>query len=197
MRKLLLAGLCLLLSLGLSAQKKGDFSVGTTAGATYTDVSGHSWGAAVSADVSYFVFNKWKVSLSAGYTYQQQGRIAGNGALSSAHTLVVGPSISYYAKLAKGLYYTPEFGAYYAFGGNWQRASNLNIHLTMRGYQLGLSLFALEIKPSDKLGITVSVASIAAGELWGYDAQGHCRAIAENLDGLFNMSSTMGVRFYF
>ena len=199
MRKLILVSLCILLSAAaLNAQKKGDLYVGASAGAAYSDASGIAWGASLSTEVGYFVFKNWKVALSAGYSYQQQGvESSAVGPMTGVHIVLLGPSISYYVKLAKGLYYTPEVGVYYAFGGTWQHSTEYDFHARLDGFQVGVSLFSLEYKPTDKLGVTLSVCEIAGGQLIGSSANGQYHFGSQNLDALFNSKTSMGVRFYF
>ena len=63
MRKIILLGFCLLLSLELDAQKKGDFYVGASGGASFTNSSAITFGAAASVEVGYFVFKNGNSSI--------------------------------------------------------------------------------------------------------------------------------------
>ena len=190
MRKIILLGFCLLLSLGLDAQKKGDFYVGASGGASFTNSSAITFGAAAAVEVGYFVFKNWRLAASAGYSFQEVGTREES---SIGHVLLLGPSVSYYVKLAKGLYYTPEVGGYYAMGWNVQQGVNVKVH----GYEVGLSLFALEFRPSEKLGFRLSVAGITAGEMvTPANGSGNWMGV-QNLDAVFNTSSSAGVLFYF
>lgn len=199
MRKLILVSLCILLSAAaLNAQKKGDLYVGASAGAAYSDASGIAWGASLSTEVGYFVFKNWKVALSAGYSYQQQGvESSAVGPMIGVHIVLLGPSISYYVKLAKGLYYTPEAGVYYAWGGARQLHSEYNFHTSLRGFQLAASLFALEFRPTDKLGISLSLAGFTGGQVVSPQEDGAYRMGTQNVDILLNSVGSVGLRFYF
>ena len=190
MRKIILLGFCLLLSLGVGAQKRGDFYVGASGGASFTNSSAITFGAAASVEVGYFVFKNWRLSASAGYSFQKVGT---RDESSIGHVLLLGPSVSYYVKLADRLYYTPEVGGYYAMGWNVQQGVNVNVH----GYEVGLSLFALEFRPSEKLGFRLSVAGITAGEMVTPAKEGGNWMGVQNLDAIFNTSSSAGFLFYF
>lgn len=197
MKKYIVLTLLVLLSLEANAQKRGDHYVGTSVAATYVDGNPTTWSAGASVEFGYFVFKNWKVTASAGYSYQHESYVEAGNPFAGTHVLLLGPSISYYVKLAKGLYYTPEAGVYYAFGGTWQHSTEYNFHARLDGFQIGISLFSLEYKPTDKFGVTLSVCEIAGGQVIGSSANGQYHFGSQNLDALFNSKASMGVRFYF
>ena len=197
MKKYIVLTLLVLLSLGANAQKRGDHYVGTSVAATYVDGNPTTWSAGASVEFGYFVFKNWKVTASAGYSYQHESYVEAGNPFAGTHVLLLGPSISYYVKLANGLYYTPEAGVYYAFGGTWQHSTEYDFHARLDGFQIGISLFSLEYKPTDKFGVTLSVCELGGGQMVGSSTNGSYRVLIQNKDLLFNSKSSMGVRFYF
>ena len=146
-KKLFLTTLFTTSVLCLHAQKKGDFSLGLSAGISYTDATAlskttnrgstgmnsvYTFGVSASPEIGYFIVNNLKISLSGGYALQserKEGTYGGVNPKTSTGVFAVGPSFSYYLKVARGLYFTPEIGAFYAFGTTNQR----DIYLTFSG----------------------------------------------------------------
>lgn len=217
----------------LNAQKKGVFSLGLSAGISYTDAttlskttmsgntvnnSVYSFGVSASPEIGYFIVDNLKISLSGGYALQSERKEGSYGGVEpkmSTGVFAVGPSISYYLKVARGLYFTPEIGAFYAFGTTKQRDISLkfsgsagdpqNITATvgisdfsteLHGFELAANLFALEYKPSDRIGIAVSFGQIEYVSLSG-DAQEKSISIDSQTIGFrMNTSAVVGLRFY-
>ena len=229
-KKLFLTTLFTTSVLCLHAQKKGDFSLGLSAGISYTDATAlskttnrgstgmnsvYTFGVSASPEIGYFIVNNLKISLSGGYALQserKEGTYGGVNPKTSTGVFAVGPSFSYYLKVARGLYFTPEIGAFYAFGTTNQR----DIYLTfsgsagdpnhsvdisdfsteLHGFELAANLFALEYKPSDRIGIAVSFGQIEYVSLSG-DAQDKNISIDSQTIGFrMNTSAVVGLRFY-
>lgn len=217
----------------LNAQKKGDISLGLSAGISYTDatslskttISGntdnnsiYSFGVSASPEIGYFIVNNLKISLSGGYALQserKEGRYGGVEPKMSTGVFSVGPSISYYLKVARGLYFTPEFGAFYAFGTTNQRDLSFSIsgsvfdprHKTatvdvseysakLHGFELAASLIALEYKPSDRIGIAVSFSQIEYVSLSGEVEEKNISIDSQTIGFRMNTSAVVGLRFY-
>ena len=217
----------------LNAQKKGDFSLGLSAGISYTDattlskttISGntdnnsvYSFGVSASPEIGYFIVDNLKISLSGGYALQserKEGTYGGVEPKMSTGVFAIGPSVSYYLKVARGLYFTPEIGAFYAFGTTKQRDISLiftgsagdpqNITATvgisdfsteLHGFELAANLFALEYKPSDRIGIAVSFGQIEYVSLSGDAQEKNISIDSQTIGFRMNTSAVVGLRFY-
>ena len=233
MKKLFLTILFTTSVLCLNAQKKGDFSLGLSAGISYTDattlskttISGntdnnsvYSFGVSASPEIGYFIVDNLKISLSGGYALQserKEGTYGGVEPKMSTGVFAIGPSVSYYLKVARGLYFTPEIGAFYAFGTTKQRDISLiftgsagdpqNITATvgisdfsteLHGFELAANLFALEYKPSDRIGIAVSFGQIEYVSLSGDAQEKNISIDSQTIGFRMNTSAVVGLRFY-
>ena len=217
----------------LNAQKKGDFSLGLSAGISYTDATAlskttmsgntdnnsvYSFGVSASPEIGYFIVDNLKISLSGGYALQserKEGTYGGVEPKMSTGVFAIGPSVSYYLKVARGLYFTPEIGAFYAFGTTKQRDISLifsgsagdpqNITATvgisdfsteLHGFELAANLFALEYKPSDRIGIAVSFGPIEYVSLSGDAQEKNISIDSQTIGFRMNTSAVVGLRFY-
>ena len=217
----------------LNAQKKGDFSLGLSAGISYTDAttlskttmsgntdnnSVYSFGVSASPEIGYFIVDNLKISLSGGYALQserKEGTYGGVEPKMSTGVFAIGPSVSYYLKVARGLYFTPEIGAFYAFGTTKQRDISLIISgsagdpqnrtatvgisdfsTELHGFELAANLFALEYKPSDRIGIAVSFGQIEYVSLLGEDKEKKISIDSQTIGFRMNTSAVVGLRFY-
>ena len=217
----------------LNAQKKGDFSLGLSAGISYTDATAlskttmsgntdnnsvYSFGVSASPEIGYFIVDNLKISLSGGYALQserKEGTYGGVEPKMSTGVFAIGPSVSYYLKIARGLYFTPEIGAFYAFGTTKQRDISLifsgsagdpqNITATvgisdfsteLHGFELAANLFALEYKPSDRIGIAVSFGQIEYVSLSGDAQENNISIDSQTIGFRMNTSAVVGLRFY-
>jgi len=214
----------------LNAQKKGDFSLGLSAGISYTDATAlskttnrgstgmnsvYTFGVSASPEIGYFIVNNLKISLSGGYALQserKEGTYGGVEPKMSTGVFAIGPSVSYYLKVSRGLYFTPEIGAFYAFGTTNQR----DIYLTfsgsagdpnhsvdisdfsteLHGFELAANLFALEYKPSDRIGIAVSFGQIEYVSLSGDAQENNISIDSQTIGFRMNTSAVVGLRFY-
>lgn len=232
-KKLFLTFLFTTSVLCLNAQKKGDFSLGLSAGISYTDdtslskttISGktdnnsvYSFGVSASPEIGYFIFDNLKISLSGGYALQserKEGTYGGVEPKMSTGVFAIGPSVSYYLKVARGLYFTPEIGAFYAFGTTKQRDISLIISgsagdpqnrtatvgisdfsTELHGFELAANLFALEYKPSDRIGIAVSFGQIEYVSLSGDAQEKNISIDSQTIGFRMNTSAVVGLRFY-
>ena len=217
----------------LNAQKKGDFSLGLSAGISYTDAttlskttmsgntdnnSVYSFGVSASPEIGYFIVDNLKISLSGGYALQserKEGTYGGVEPKMSTGVFAIGPSISYYLKVARGLYLTPEIGAFYAFGTTKQRDISLSFSglagdpqnrtatvgisdfsTELHGFELAANLFALEYKPSDRIGIAVSFGQIEYVSLSGDAQEKNISIDSQTIGFRMNTSAVVGLRFY-
>lgn len=232
-KKLFLTTLFTTSVLCLHAQKKGDFSLGLSAGISYTDATAlskttmsrntdnnsvYSFGVSASPEIGYFIVDNLKISLSGGYALQserKEGTYGGVEPKMSTGVFAIGPSVSYYVKVARGLYFTPEIGAFYAFGTTKQRDISLvfsgsagdlqNITATvgisdfsteLHGFELAANLFALEYKPSDRIGIAVSFGQIEYVSLSGDAQEKNISIDSQTIGFRMNTSAVVGLRFY-
>ena len=217
----------------LNAQKKGDFSLGLSAGISYTDAttlskttmsgntdnnSVYSFGVSASPEIGYFIVDNLKISLSGGYALQserKEGTYGGVEPKMSTGVFAIGPSVSYYLKVARGLYFTPEIGAFYAFGTTKQRDISLifpgsagdpqnrtatvgisDFSTELHGFELAANLFALEYKPSDRIGIAVSFGQIEYVSLSGDAQEKNISIDSQTIGFRMNTSAVVGLRFY-
>lgn len=215
MKRVIIAFCCILCSVSLFAQKKGDFSLGVSASASLEDRTtvinyGHNWqitedgypptvtlGASIEA--GYFLFKGFKLALSAGYA--QQGKMANtpsglNGTKTRAFAFA--PSISYYVRLLPGLYYVPEVGGGYVLGHTDDHIASEDVHVSVKtqGYSIIVNLLSLEFKPTDRVGIALSLGQFNYSRLDGEDVQNNL--YIQGYDGgfYFNTNAAVGVRFY-
>ena len=232
-KKLFLTTLFTTSALCLHAQKKGDFSLGLSAGISYIDattlskttISGntnnnsvYSFGVSASPEIGYYIVDYLKISLSGGYALQserKEGTYGGVEPKMSTGVFAIGPSVSYYLKVARGLFFTPEIGAFYAFGTTKQRDISLifsgsagdpqNITATvgisdfsteLHGFELAANLFALEYKPSDRIGIAVSFGQIEYVSLSGDAQEKNISIDSQTIGFRMNTSAVVGLRFY-
>lgn len=217
----------------LNAQKKGDFSLGLSAWISYTDAttlskttmsgntdnnSVYSFGVSASPEIGYFIVDNLKISLSGGYALQserKEGTYGGVEPKMSTGVFAIGPSVSYYLKVARGLYLTPEIGAFYAFGTTKQRdislsfsglagdpqnrtatVGNSDFSTELHGFELAANLFALEYKPSDRIGIAVSFGQIEYVSLSGDAQEKNISIDSQTIGFRMNTSAVVGLRFY-
>lgn len=174
---LLTVGTC-----SLSAQNKGDMNIGGMLGAGISSTFIHglnssttsTMNASATLDFGYFVANRLKLGIDANYAFS-----AGDG---NIHAVVIGPNITYYARLAENLYYTPSFAVSFALGASAGE--------TIPGFGIGLNLFGLEFRPTEHLGITTSIASISYVELFDF--------ISTSTLGIdIGVNPTIGFKYYF
>ena len=140
MKRLFIAVVILFISYNAaSAQQKGDVYLGGMAGLTIqAGSSGLSAGFALQPEFGYFVADKCRLGASVGYSF--------NG----IHTFTVLPNFAYYVRLCDGMYYTPGVEAGFvmaARGGAYP------------GFDIALSLFSLEFRPTKHFGFTANLAS--------------------------------------
>lgn len=234
-KKLFLTTLFTTSVLCLHAQKKGDFSLGLSAGISYTDATAlskttmsgntdnnsvYSFGVSASPEIGYFIVDNLKISLSGGYALQserKEGTYGGVEPKMSTGVFAIGPSVSYYLKLARRLYFTPEIGAFYAFGTTKQRDISLvfsgsagdlpnntgtvgisvsDFSTELHGFELAANLFALEYKPSDRIGIAVSFGQIEYVSLSGDAQEKNISIDSQTIGFRMNTSAVVGLRFY-
>lgn len=136
-------------SASIVAQKKGDMSLGgqltfeltsTSYIGSFDSVTACTF--SIQPQFDYFVADNLRIG--AGLSY---------GILENLHMLSLSPNIAYYVRLADKFYYTPTFsisGGIITQGGG-----------AVGMFGVGLSLFALEYKPSNHFAITTTLASLS------------------------------------
>ena len=194
----------------LNAQKKGDFSLGLSAGISYTDATAlskttmsgntdnnsvYSFGVSASPEIGYFIIDNLKISLSGGYALQserKEGTYGGVEPKMSTGVFAIGPSVSYYLKVARGLYFTPEIGAFYAFGTTKQR----DISLIFSGSAGDPQNITATVGISDRIGIAVSFGQIEYVSLSGDAQEKNISIDSQTIGFRMNTSAVVGLRFY-
>ena len=207
MKKTILLGLGLLMSLCLNAQKAGQNTFGFSVGGSYIDhnmdialsefyiSSETAGGVAATAEFSKFLTDDFRLSFSAVYGLQ----IPDNATIARIHALAIGPSFAFYAKLADGLYLAPEMGGYVTLG--WYRTKYNSrypdipstVSSVPVGFILAANLLSFEYKPSEKLGICFSAGSLQVA--WSR-SEGSDK-VNTNVEMSLNAASSVGLRFYF
>ncbi len=165
----------------LYAQNKGDVFVGGIAGVgTSTNfINGESSSTITNVnaaiELGYFVADKLKIGAEIGYALS-----AGD---TDVHALMIGPNMTYYAKLAEKLYYTPSIFVGFALG--------IADGISMPGIGVGLNLFGLEFRPTRRFGFTASLASI------NYVALFEEEITSSTLGINIGINPSVGFKYYF
>lgn len=184
MKKKLFVCLLLLASVTsiASAQQKGDRYIGgslsiATSTAIIEGDAATTVNFGVAPEFGYFVADKLRVSLGLSYS------LAYNDV--ATHTVVVGPSIAYYVRLADNFYYLPELFVGFEYAGN--RYSD------GYGVGIGLSVVGFEFKPKPNIGISFNVLSLGyefvSMPYWGVSASG--------ISFQLGLKSSIGIKCYF
>lgn len=196
------------------AQKKGDFSLGFAAGASYvstaTDVqilnSAYSSNTktspfefTLSTELNYFLIDRLRIGVSSGLALQKNSTYE-NGGTEKTSTLIfaVGPTLSYYFRLADNLYYTPEIGAFYTVGKAKVPSRYHDLSMNTTGVELSVTVFALEFRPSDRLALAFSCGQLSKAAMAGRGGYKETRAwlSAEGFSASLNTSAVLGLRLY-
>ena len=123
--------------------------------------------------------------------------------------------LQYCFDIGKRVYFTPEIGAFYAFGTTKQRDISLifsgsagdpqnrtatvgisDFSTELHGFELAANLFALEYKPSDRIGIAVSFGQIEYVSLSGDAQEKNISIDSQTIGFRMNTSAVVGLRFY-
>lgn len=183
--KKLIALTIILLTVGtcsLSAQNKGDMNIGGMLGAGISSSFIHGMNnsttstinASASFEFGYFIANKLKLGAEASYGFSADS--------FNIHAITIGPNITYYARLTDNIFYTPSLTVCFAMAAA--------VGETIPGFGIGINLFALEFRPTKRLGFTASVASMSYTELFDYEATS---TFGINL----GVNPTIGFKYYF
>lgn len=182
MKRIILIVLCMTASMTtLYAQNKGDVFVGgIVGGGTSTNFINGESGTTVAnvnatIEIGYFVADKLKIGAEVGYALTT-GDI-------DVHALTIGPNMTYYAKLAEKLYYTPSISVCFALG--------IADGISMPGVGVGLNLFSMEFRPTRRFGFTASLASIS------YVALSDEGITSSTLGINFGINPSVGFKYYF
>ena len=147
--KKLIALTIILLTVGtcsLSAQNKGDMNIGGMLGAGISSSFIHGMNnsttstinASASFEFGYFIANKLKLGAEASYGFSADS--------FNIHAITIGPNITYYARLTDNIFYTPSLTVCFAMAAA--------VGETIPGFGIGINLFALEFRPTKRLGFT-------------------------------------------
>ena len=161
----------------LVAQERGDMFVGSTIGFSYSDQSDvpNTLNIGASPEFCYFICNNFRIGITGSYVFQHQN--VDNEGNYKSHSFGIGPTISYYVKMADKFYFTPEITGTFTWeyirfkpsesSSNPYYISSTAISTTytlyrLRGKFLGVSPFQIEIHPTDNIGISANLFSITA-----------------------------------
>lgn len=164
-----------------SAQKRGDKYVSGNLGLGVTSAIIEDVGATgvvftVQPEIGFFPVDNLMVGFSVGYDLES---VSGD----TAHTLFVGPKLAYYVPLCEKLYYTPSLQVGFCFlAGDGAGVP---------GFDLNASLFAVEYRPSERVGISGSLLSL------GYNLLAKDGVVLNTVDFGLSIKPTVGVKLYF
>ena len=164
-----------------SAQQKGDKYVSGNLGLGVTsaivqDVSATGVTFAVQPEMGFFPIDNLMLGFSVGYELES---VLGD----TTHTLFVGPKLAYYVPLCEKLYYTPSlqvgFCLFAADDGG------------VPGFGLSASVFAVEYRPSERVGISGSLLSL------DYNLFASDGLVLNTVDLGLTIRPSVGVKLYF
>jgi hypothetical protein len=131
-----------LTTFSVNAQEKGNKYISGNIGVGFMYLDGESAASfSITPGFSYFITDKINVGVGLGYGYSNE-----------VHTLLVMPQITYYHRIIDNLYYTPGLG----IGGGL----GANDGYTAGAFTLSVNLAGLEYKPTEKLGISLSLVNL-------------------------------------
>lgn len=164
-----------------SAQKKGDKYVSGNLGLGVTSaiIQGESVAGvvfAVEPEVGFFPVDNLMLGFSVGYDLEA---VSGD----TAHTLFVGPKLAYYVPLCEKLYYTPSLQVGFCLVA----ADGAGVP----GFGLNASVFAVEYRPSERVGISGSLLSL------GYNLLASDGLVLNTVDFGLSIKPSVGVKLYF
>ena len=225
MKKILLIAVLGTAALALSAQEKGDFSVGGVIGvsggsnsskisttvANETSSTNSSSPAATSFTLSpmFNIFVIDNLQLSAGLSYQMDKTFKTTDAnnknlFNFSHTALFVIGAHYYVPIIKGsLYYTP--GIEFGFGGGSNVSQNGDGSSTTTkipfAFAFNANLGTVEFKPIDCLGITLNVLDFTITTVTNRREMAQANTVYKStyttfLAGL-NYGISAGVKYYF
>lgn len=216
MKRILLAIVATLVAGGIaSAQHKGEYylggSLGYSTGMTSTKLfdedelistsksySGDKFH--IQPEFGYFVADNLRISaiLDYGYEASKIGKANGKWLRTRIHTLEIGPSISYYVRLADKFYYTPEFRFLAAVGFiSNDKTSQYSYNLTAAGFDIGLSLLQVEFRPTQHFAMSVSIASLSYTYITGSDFDLGIKANTSAFSINMLRNASVGFKYYF
>lgn len=138
-----------LTTFSVNAQEKGNKYVGGNIGFGVSYISGlGSANISIAPEFGYFVKNNIKVGAELAYGYSE-----------GIHALLVTPNITYYHRFFDKLYYTPGIGlsgGLATFDGS-----------TAGAFALSINLASVEYKPTEKIGISLSLVNLNYAHLGG------------------------------
>ena len=186
MKKLLIYAILLISSLTIvSAQQKGDKYIGGSLNFALTtsvidESSTTTVGFGLSPEFGYFVADKFRVSLNASYSLSYNSHNT-----AASHTVLIGPSIAYYVRLADNFYYTPELFIGFEYLG----------YPSSNGYgcNFALSIAGFEFKPKPNIGISFNVLGL------GYEIISfpNWDAVGSGFSFQLGLRSSIGFKYYF
>lgn len=175
-----LVALLVLSVTSVSAQQKGDIYVGGDLGFGVSSViiSGESVTATefgIQPSVGVFLADRLLLGFSLGYNVS-----GGDGA---THTLTLGPRVGYYLPLCKNLYYAPTLDLQFC-------------HVSSQGYGvpgfgLGVNVFGLEYRPTERIGVSANLLSL------NYVLLSKEGLTINTVDFGLTLSPRIGAKFYF
>lgn len=217
MKKVILFAAALLVCGAMSAQQKGDMSVsgtiGVNGGSSKEVVKYNSSSEELKtpnntqfnfgAEFGYFLFDNFKISAGLGYAMTAipvDQDDDDKWIKDHTNLFTIGPSVSYYVKIANGIYYTPEVGFYGTFGNYKEKEDGATYKTKLTGFSLGIDFAAVEFRPLDHFGFAASLFSFQYTNVGNNDTElmgekVKYRIKTSNVN--FVLNPTLCVRYYF
>lgn len=198
----------------MSAQNKGDMSVGGifgfSAGASKTNITSNSTtvkgdnvpSAAsfqLNGNFGFFFADNWKLGASLGYTFTSEptSKKDDKWLKNRANIVLIGPSISYYVRITDRFFYTPGVGVYCAVGNyKTDLTSSISHKNSCAGFAMNLELGSFEFKPTSHWGIAVGLVNVSFADV-KVEEDSDNYSWTTSTDFSFGIKPSVGINFYF
>ena len=192
----------------VSAQKKGDVSIGGIIGISggYSGIRSDGNGTPSSTDFNagaefgWFFADNWRLGASMQYALNSNPyEKSGDGWLRQNTNLVlVGPELAYYLKIRDGFFFTPRVAVFGTIGSVKVETKDIYVSKNVVGYGVDLAPGAFEFRPTSHFAFSVSFLTL------GYSFT-NIKKVGQNDYDIKNDAATydlaiqpsIGLRYYF
>ncbi len=185
-----------------AAQQKGDKFVGTLIGFSMANSSTTGEDGvkekgdpvcAIELDPGfhYFVADHFRIGAQMQLTHQWQKNDESDTKTSS-NNLAIGPTAAYYIRLADRFHLAPELGFFYCHGKMSYERDNHTADYKTNGFELAALPVQLEFRPTDRIGLGVSLLNLEFAHMKRTDADISGNAVNFNI----MLNPTVGVRVF-
>ncbi len=154
----------------VSAQKKGEFSIGGIIGISggYSGIRSEGNGTPSSTDFSagaefgWFFADNWKLGVSMQYAlnsnpYEKSGD---SWLRQNTNLVLVGPELAYYLKIRDGFFFTPGVAIFGTIGSVKVETEDIYVSKDVIGYGVELAPGAFEFRPTPHFAFSVSFLTL-------------------------------------